>query len=57
MSEIGKSFELDEQKEINAVLNEAEEALSSDSIMHIREHFGKVETVANRITASMMSMA
>ena len=57
MAEVGKSFELDEQKQINGVLNEAEEMLNSTSIDEIKVQFGKVESAANRITAAMLAMA
>jgi molecular chaperone DnaK (HSP70) len=57
MAEIGKSFELDDQKEINAILNEAEAALASDSVDQIHEQLQRVEAAANRITASMLTMA
>ena len=57
MAEIGKSFDLDEQKSINAVLNDAEEKVASSDIHEIQIELGKVEGAANRITASMLTMA
>lgn len=56
MAEVGKSLEQSDQQEINAVLNEAEDALESDSIALIQDQLTKVETAANRITAAMLSM-
>ena len=57
MVEIGKAFELQDQQEINGVLNEAEGALSSTDVNEIKRQLGNVESAANRITATMLSMA
>ncbi len=57
MNEVGKSFELEEQQAINAVLNDADAALSTTSIDEIKIQLGNVETAANKITAAMLSMA
>ncbi len=57
MAEIGKTLELEEQKSINAVLNEADEMLNSESLTQIHEQLNKVESAANRITAAMLTMA
>jgi molecular chaperone DnaK len=57
MAEIGKSFDLEEQQAINGILNDAEEKLVSDSIDEIKMQLDHVEGAANRITASMLTMA
>ncbi len=57
MTEIGKSFELGEQQSINAVLTEADDKLTSESLIQIQEQLLKVEAAANRITAAMLNMA
>lgn len=57
MAEIGKSFELEEQQLINGILNAAEDALSSTDIHEIKNQLTNVESAANRITATMLSMA
>lgn len=56
MSEVGRSFELDEQQEINGILNDAETALESPNLDDVRLHLERVETAANRITATMLAM-
>ena len=57
MTEIGKSFELSEQQAINGILNDADDALTSEIIEDIQEQLLKVEGAANRITAAMLNMA
>jgi molecular chaperone DnaK (HSP70) len=57
MAEVGKSFDLEDQKSINAVLNDAEAALSTMSIDEVKIQLGSVEGAANRITAAMLTMA
>ena len=44
------------EKAINGVLTEAEESLSSMNVDELKIQFGKVETAANRITATMLTM-
>ncbi|MEQ1924044.1 MAG: Hsp70 family protein, partial [Pyrinomonadaceae bacterium] len=56
MNEVGKSFELEEQQAINAVLNDADAALSTTSVDEIKIQLGNVETAANKITAAMLTM-
>src|SRR5580765_4323453 len=46
MAEIGKSFDLDEQKSINAVLGDAEAAMSTSSLDEIRSQLASVESAA-----------
>jgi molecular chaperone DnaK len=54
MSEFGKSIPLDEQREINEVLNDAEESDWEDR-SEIQNHLAKVETVANQLTEALMA--
>ena len=55
MAEFGRSFPTDEQIEINGVLNNAEESLTSDDINEIQLILVKVEETASKITASMLT--
>ncbi|HXH69791.1 MAG TPA: Hsp70 family protein [Pyrinomonadaceae bacterium] len=55
MMEFGKSIPLEEQQEINAVLNEAEESLESEDGGEIQTQLSKVETVANQLTEALMA--
>ncbi|MBP9665463.1 MAG: Hsp70 family protein, partial [Pyrinomonadaceae bacterium] len=57
MTEVGRSFELEEQQSINGILNEAEDALATTSLDEIKIQLSKVEAAANRITAAMLAMA
>src|SRR6476620_3255262 len=57
MAEVGKTFDLEEQKAINGTLNDAEDKLATDSLEELRVQLEKVEGAANRITASMLAMA
>lgn len=57
MGEVGRSFELEEQQEINSILNEAEERLGSDNLDEVKVELERVESAANRITAAMLTMA
>ncbi len=55
MAEFGKSIPLDEQQEINAVLNEAEESLDLEDSSEIQTYLTKVEAVANQLTETLMA--
>lgn len=57
MAEYGRSFPLEEQQEINGILNNAQESLSSDDQTEIELVLVKVEETASRITASMLTPA
>jgi len=57
MAEFGRSFSTEEQMEINAVLNKAEESLYTENIGELSSLIGKVEDAAGRITAAMMTPA
>jgi molecular chaperone DnaK len=57
MAEYGRSFPLEEQQEINGILNNAEESLSSHDKTEIELVLVKVEETASRITASMLAPA
>lgn len=56
LSEFGKSFPVEEQQAINGVLSEAEEALASNDPAQVRQALMHVETAANKLTESMLSM-
>ncbi|MGH9820999.1 MAG: Hsp70 family protein, partial [Pyrinomonadaceae bacterium] len=55
MEEIGDSFPPTEQQSIHAVLNEAEQAGASDDLDAVMGAMAKVESVANKITETMLS--
>jgi len=57
MVEYGRSFPLEEQQEINGVLNNAQESLTSTDKQEIELVLVKVEETASRITASMLTPA
>jgi molecular chaperone DnaK len=57
MAEYGRSFPLEEQQEINGILNNAEESLTSNDKTEIELILVKVEETASRITASMLAPA
>ena len=57
MSEYGRAFPLEEQQEINGILNNAEESLTSSDKTEIELILVKVEETASRITASMLAPA
>jgi molecular chaperone DnaK len=56
LSEFGKSFPLEEQQEFNGILNDAEEALTSEDPDALQEALMRVESTANRITEAMLTM-
>ncbi len=55
MLEFGKSLELEQQQKINGVLNEAEEAVDSESLDSIMDNLARVESVANELTTALMA--
>jgi len=55
MEEVGTSFPPTEQQTIHAVLNEAEQAGTSDDLDAVMGAMAKVEQVANKITETMLS--
>ena len=57
MTEFGKSLEVKQQQEINGILGEAEEALTSDDPAVIDEAFKNAEEAANQLTTLLMVMA
>jgi molecular chaperone DnaK len=57
MAEFGRSFPTEEQMEINAILNEAEESLAANDKDEIAIVLVRVEETASRITAAMMTPA
>jgi molecular chaperone DnaK len=52
----GKSLPPEEQQELNGILREAEEVLTSDDLEDVKDALKKVETVANKMTESMLAM-
>jgi molecular chaperone DnaK len=57
MSEFGRSFPVEEQKEINGILQSAEDSLDTEDIEEIKLLLSTVEETAGRITASMLAPA
>ncbi|MBK7706424.1 MAG: molecular chaperone DnaK [Acidobacteria bacterium] len=57
MTEFGKGLELEQQKSINAMLNEAEEFVSSDDRVQLEAATKKAEEAANELTTALMVMA
>ncbi len=57
MGEFGKGLDLEQQKVINGLLNEAEEFVTSDDQMQIEAATKKAEEAANQLTAALMVMA
>ncbi|HEY0460328.1 MAG TPA: molecular chaperone DnaK [Pyrinomonadaceae bacterium] len=57
MVEYGKSLEQKQQVEINGILGEAEECLSSDDPTLLDDAFKKAEEAANQLTTLLMVMA
>lgn len=57
MAEFGRAFPTEEQMEINAVLNQAEESLFTDDKAELESILTRVEETASRITAAMMTPA
>jgi molecular chaperone DnaK len=57
LTEFGKVLELDQQKSINALLNEAEEFVISDDSETIEDAMKKAEEAANQLTTALMVMA
>ena len=55
MVEYGKSLPLDQQKQINSVLNEAEELLDSEDSGRLQMALAKVEETANKLTEALMA--
>jgi molecular chaperone DnaK len=54
MAEIGRAFPLEEQQEINGVLGDAENALSTEDPGELQSLIEKVEEASNRITSAML---
>jgi molecular chaperone DnaK len=57
MVEYGKSLEVKQQQEINGILGEAEEVLSSDDPQLLEDALKKAEDAANQLTEALMVMA
>jgi len=57
MTEVGKSFPLEFQQEINGILGEAHEVLKSADAHEISRAISTVESTASRITEAMLTAA
>jgi molecular chaperone DnaK len=57
MAEIGKSFPLEQQQELNRILDDAEEALATGDGEEMGAALIKVELVSDKLTESMLTMA
>jgi molecular chaperone DnaK len=57
MVEFGKTLELEQQQEINAILNDAEEGLESEEEVVLQDWLTKVEDAANKLTEALMTVA
>lgn len=57
LTEFGRSLPLEQQQEINAVLNEAEEKVDADDVILIQETLTAVEDESNKLTEAVMAMA
>ena len=55
LSEVAKSFQHEEQQELNGIFDNAEESLATNDITEIQLVLVKVEEAASRITASMLT--
>jgi len=56
MAEFGKSFPQEEQQQIAADLNNAEEALNSDDADEIKMALTRVDAISKRVTESLLTM-
>lgn len=56
MAEFGKSFPAEEQQQITADLNTAEEALNSDNADDIKMALTRIDAVSKRVTDSLLTM-
>ncbi len=54
LAEIGKSFPLDVQIEMNGTLNSAEQSISNADSAEIKRLINSVEEIAGRITEAML---
>ena len=55
MADVGKSFPLEFQQEINGILSENEEAIQSGDAAEIRKAVSAVETMSSKITEAMLT--
>lgn len=55
MTDVGKSFPLEFQQEINGILGENEEALQSDDAAEIRKAIAAIEATSSKITEAMLT--
>jgi molecular chaperone DnaK len=57
MVEFGKTLSLEQQQEVNAILNEAEENMQSEEAVVLQDYLTKVEEAANQLTEALMTVA
>jgi molecular chaperone DnaK len=57
MAEFGKSLGFEKQQDINAVINEAEEALESNEEVVLQNALTKIEDAANKLTEALLVAA
>jgi hypothetical protein len=57
LAEVGSSIQPADHQEIAVVLKEAEAYVSSSDPDDVRLQIGRVESVANKITAAMLAMS
>ena len=56
LGEFGRSLPLEQQQEINAMLNDAEEKVDADDVVLIQQTLTKVEDESNKLTEAVMAM-
>ena len=57
LSEFGRSLPLEQQQEINAALDEAEEKVDADDVILLQKTLSVVEEESNKLTEAVMTMA
>lgn len=55
MADVGKSFPLEFQQEINGILGEADEVVKQDDVAEMKKAIVTVETTSSRITEAMLT--
>jgi molecular chaperone DnaK len=57
LSEFGRSLPLEQQQEINAVLDQAEEKVEADDVILLQKTLSVVEEESNKLTEAVMAIA
>jgi molecular chaperone DnaK len=55
LQEFGRSLSQNQQVQINSVLNEAEEALNSETLLEVTSASNRVEEASNKLTEALMA--